>query len=38
MHHLGLRQFDIKKLKKIKFKHEISKIENVINKKFIDKY
>ena len=37
MHHLGLRQFDIKKLK-IKFKHEISKIENVINKKFIDKY
>ena len=38
MHHLGLRQFDIKKLKKIKFKHESSKIENAINKKFIDKY
>lgn len=38
MHHLGLRQFDIKKLKKIKFKHEISKIDKVINKQFIEKY
>lgn len=38
MHHLGLRQFDIKKLKKNNFKYEISTIEKVINKNFIKKY